>query len=328
MRRDTLLTALANVKAALEASSAHQVLSYLGSRSKSEDTLSPSFVTSALSGYAQFMIAYNEFGNEEKKILEDFGFLELKEASTWITPTRPEPRKPTVSARIRYYLETAEPFFKLLTRQADIKEIIVQDTKTRKPIQTKKLTFIIREQESPTLTLSDFSSIISDIENAFQTILKINSDPPSDLIILALDSGSDKSIDVAGIAGAVEKFSNFLLEVWDRVRFARANKVRASIKTASDGLTLLNELRAAQEKGALSAEEAEKLKRVLLKSVDDLFAKGVYTREMQDNVPLRPNEVEYHRVKQITHYSDAKVKQDVTKADDDPSDDDESSSDA
>ena len=90
--------------------------------------------------------------------------------------------------------------------------------------------------------------------------------------------------------------------MWDRIRFARATKLRASIKAASEGLTLLNELKTIQEKGAVSAEEAEKLKRVLLKSVDDLFLKGVYTNEMEQSVPIQPSAIEYQRTKLITHY--------------------------
>ena len=60
--------------------------------------------------------------------------------------------------------------------------------------------------------------------------------------------------------------------------------MRANIKTASEGLTLLTELKTLQDKGAVSTEEAEKLKRVLLKSVDDLFLKGVYTTDMQESM--------------------------------------------
>jgi hypothetical protein len=194
----------------------------------------------------------------------------------------------------------------LLEREENNKEVIVQtgDKNSVKAFPTRKLTFFIRDSNSPTLTLRDFSSIIDDIESAFQAALKISGAAPSDLIILGLDSGSEKSLDVAGIAEAVDKLSTFFLEAGDRIRFSRSSKARANIKAASDGLSLLNELRASQEKGSVSPEEAEKLRRTLLKSVDDLFTKGVYTREMQESLPLKPNQVTYQRTKLITHYGD------------------------
>jgi hypothetical protein len=154
-------------------------------------------------------------------------------------------------------------------------------------------------------------------------VLKIGGDPPSDLIVAAFDSGSDKSLDLIGAAAAVEKLSAFLLEAWDRIRFARTTKLRASIKAASDGLTLLNELKVAQEKGTVTAEEAEKLKRVLLKSVDDLFLKGVYTDEMEESVPLQPSAIEFQRTKLITHFVEpnAPPRPDLSAEDVDPDDD-------
>src|SRR5262249_9053943 len=142
------------------------------------------------------------------------------------------------------------------------KEIILETLhqKIHKGLSTKKMTFFIREPNTPTLTLKELSSIILDIEAIFQAILKIEGrEITSDLIVVALDSGSEKSIDVVGLASAVEKLSTFLLEAWDRIRFARASKLRASIKTASDGLIVLTDLKAAQDKGVLTPERLKSL---------------------------------------------------------------------
>jgi hypothetical protein len=308
MRREVLLAALANINGALKDSGATEIFRYLNNRpgSKSEETHPSAFLRAAISGYAKFMVAFEKFGDGEKQVLTDFRLSELVESSVWITAEKPQSKIPTLNARIRYFLETVTPFSQLLHRESDAKEVIIHagNKKNRKAVPTKKITFYIREPNSPTLTLREFSSIIDDIENAFQTILKIIKDAPSDLVIVALDSGSEKSLDVVGIAEAVDKLSNFLLEAWDRIRFAHSSKVRANIKAASDGLSLLNELKASQEKGSLSPEEAEKLKRLLLKSVDGLFIKGVYTKEMQENVPTRPNQIDFQRTKLITHYDD------------------------
>jgi hypothetical protein len=309
MRRETLKRALSNVFSAIEASQAPNVFRYLSGprREEKERSFPPEFYRDALEGYSKFMNAFGAFGPEERKILGIFELETLAVPDVWLTPIRVEGSKPTLYGRLRYVVETFPRFSMLLERGSDEEEIALRPAQkgSSTVFPTKRLTFFIRELETPTLTLRDFASIIGDIETIFQAVLKVSGEKGSDLVVVALDSGSEKSIDVVGIASAVDKLSGFMLEVWDRIRFARANKVRASIKTASEGLTLLNELRVSQEKGAVTPEEAEKLKRVLLKSVDDLFVKGVYTDEMQQSVPLQPRELQFQRTKLIAHYSSA-----------------------
>ena len=247
-------------------------------------------------------------GWQKKKILGEFGLDALASSQTWISLRKPDEQgSATIAARIRYAIETFPQFINILLRDSEEKEIILETLhqKIHKGLSTKKMTFFIREPNTPTLTLKELSSIILDIEAIFQAILKIEGrEITSDLIVVALDSGSEKSIDVVGLASAVEKLSTFLLEAWDRIRFARASKLRASIKTASDGLIVLTDLKAAQDKGVLTPEEAEKLKRTVLKNVDELCQKGVYTKEMQESIPTQPNQIEFQRTKLITHYGD------------------------
>jgi hypothetical protein len=260
----------------------------------------------SLQHYAMFRLLHEKFGPPENELLDRFGLKPLVEPDTWATAGRPTPDGPSLAAKIRYAMETFPKFAKILDRETD-ENLVIQTKENKKgaiqTLATKKITFLVRESDALTLTLKELSSILSDIENIFQSIVKITGAPPSDLVVAALDSGSEKSLDLVGVATAVDKLTAFLLEAWDRVRFARTSKMRASIKTASEGLAVLNELKAAQEKGAISAEEAEKLKRTVLKSVEDLFSKGVYIPEMEESIPVRPSEIPYQRTKLLTHYS-------------------------
>src|SRR5712664_430580 len=305
MRRETLVKELVAIEAALKQSGAGKIFSFLARSSGERDAKPPEFLADSLNGDASFMISYQNFGPEEKEILKEFYLDALVQAETWVSSLKPTPDSPQLNLRVRFVLETFPKFANILRRDIEKMDLVVPfaDQKAEQILPTKRMTFLIRELDKPTLTLKDFGSIIGDIESLFQAILKIDGASTSDLVVVALDSGSEKSIDVVGIAAAVDKLSTFLLEVWDRVRFARSSKLRASIKTTSEGIALLNELKACQEKGSLSAEEAEKLKRVLLKGVDDLFVKGVYTREMQESVPIQPSQLEFQRTKLLANYS-------------------------
>lgn len=115
-------------------------------------------------------------------------------------------------------------------------------------------------------------------------------------------SGSDKSIDFIGLAAAIDKLSNAILQSWDRVRFAKSAKTSASIKTASEGILLISQIATATEHGAMTPEEAEKMRRTVIKSIDDLFANGVYTKAMETVPPFQPDQLIVERRKLITHY--------------------------
>lgn len=119
-----------------------------------------------------------------------------------------------------------------------------------------------------------------------------------------MNSGSDKSFDLVGLAKAVAALKDLLLDGWDRVRFARAQKADASFKSALEGLSLIKEIHACAEKGALSADEAEKLKRSTIRSVDELLSNGVYTKEMEEPIALTTQKLPLERRKLITHYKD------------------------
>ena len=104
-----------------------------------------------------------------------------------------------------------------------------------------------------------------------------------------------------GIAEGIAKLSGFMLEAWNRIRFARAEKTKTSIKTASEGLSLLSELKQAEEKKAISSEEAEKLRRTIFRSIDSLFDSGVYISEMETvNLPTLKT-LPYERKKLLTY---------------------------
>jgi len=198
------------------------------------------------------------------------------------------------------------PLLELLRRTSETDEIILEEPAKKgksKTISTARLTFLVREPNAPNLTVNQFAEILEAIQSLYNIILKVNELENSELVVGSLDSGSDKSIDIIGVASGIAKLSDLLLQSWDRVRFARSAKTAASIKTASDGLTLLTQVNTAAEKGAITAEEAEKLRRTVIKSIDDLFHNGVYTRTMEESRPIQPSQLPVERRKLITHFS-------------------------
>ena len=121
------------------------------------------------------------------------------------------------------------------------------------------------------------------------------------MVIGSMDLGSEKSFDVIGVASAISKLSSFLLECWNCVRFHSAEKAEKNIKTASEGLDLMAKIQQNLGKRSIVEAEAARLKKVVLKCVNNLFNNGVYTPEMELIVVVKPSQLPVDRRKMISY---------------------------
>jgi hypothetical protein len=162
-------------------------------------------------------------------------------------------------------------------------------------------TILIKDKDVPELSVRHLSSILNDIETLYHTIAKIYGIDGGELVIGSMDSGSEKSFDVIGVASGISKLSSFLLECWNRVRFHSAEKAERNIKTASEGLDLMAKIQQNLEKRSIDETEAARLKKVVLKCVNNLFNNGVYTPEMELIVVVKPSQLPVERRKMIPY---------------------------
>jgi hypothetical protein len=227
--------------------------------------------------------------------MDAFGLMKVTEPKFWrsFISADEKNRSETVRARWGTMLidEYMPPILNLLRSGEETAPIVVREGGKKgkqKSIPTRKITFLIRESDIPNLSVEQFGHILDAVQNLYNAILKVHNLGQAELVVGSLDSGSDKSIDIIGVASAIAKLSDLLLQSWDRVRFGRSAKLSTSIKTASDGITLLAQISAAVTAGTISAAEGEKLRRTVVKNIDELFSNGVYTKEMEADVPILP----------------------------------------
>jgi hypothetical protein len=162
MRRETLLKALVAIEAALKKSGARQIFTFLSRMGTEREAKPVQFLAEALNGYASFMISYQSFSLEEKQVLAEFELEFLTQSEAWVTHHKPTPDGPSQALKIRFVLETFPKFSKILRRDLEKMDFIVPSTdqKTEQTLPTKRMTFLIRELDKPTLTLKDFGSIV------------------------------------------------------------------------------------------------------------------------------------------------------------------------
>ena len=323
MRRDELISAFEHILHVIVKYRIAEALSAFLTRGADKS----GSVAVAMRAFADIARESTSFGKAEREILKIFRLEVMLKAEFWqeaVTArdggARPQPLNRAYSSV--HDLTTYGPrIITLLKRQSDLQTIIIEEPTKKgkqKQVSTERLTLYIREPGAPNLTVDQLSSILTHIRNLYDAITTIEQLEHTELVIGSLDSGSDKSLDLIGIAEAINKLSSFLLEAWDRVRFSKTMKLSASVKTATESLGLVTQIAGCVEKSILSAEEGEKLKRIIIKGVEELFASGVYTGAM-DSVELpKPSMLPVERRKLITHYADQTPKETEATTDEPP----------
>jgi hypothetical protein len=258
---------------------------------RSRDDKETPTLAQVLDTFATFMNNYSRFSETEREIVTAFNLDPLREAEFWydmLSAKEVKTRQQAVDARwSTLMMEQYIPkVLHLLQRPLESVPIIVRDSGKKeksksKLLPTETVTFFIRESETPNLSVDQFAHILNAVQNLYNVILKVHNLGHSELVVGALDSGSDKSIDIIGVAAAIAKLSELLLQSWDRVRFGRTAKMSASIKTASDGLTLLTQVASAVSAGTITNAEGEKLRRTVVKSIGAPLKIAAFRRTMR-----------------------------------------------
>ncbi len=298
MRRRELIDAILSVSETLTSTGASRFFREAGRPEKPLDD-------KILRTYTDFMVASSHFNAAEDAVMSAFGIDPIKEPNLWTG--LPETRRDVfVKCRlgIVFLQDYSESIVKLIERGSAEEGFILQDVKKKQSITmaAQRLTILVREPDHPSLTVKQFAEALHSLEQLYSVIAKVSNLESSELVVGQMDSGSDKSFDVIGIEKGIAQLSNLLLQCWDRVRHGPQHKLSASLKVASDGVTLLEQISAATEKNALTKEEAEKLRRTVIKGVEDLFAKGVYTPQMETQVQPRPSQLPVERRKLLAHH--------------------------
>ena len=315
MRRDELIHGIENLRKALSQARIQQVItSALRSGTKPESTSAAGY-----QAYATFMIAYAGFGEAERKLMGALKLLPIISPEFW-TKISARESSGAEAAEARLGTLMVRDFFpaieELLRRSTDDVGLSFEDLeKSGQPVEARKIRFFIREPGEPSLTVKHFAQIMESIENLHSAITTIYDLPPNELVVGALDSGSDKEFDLLGIAKAVKILSETLLEGWNRCRSAKATDASVSYKTALEGISVLEKLRIAEQSNSISAESAESLRRTIVKSIDDLFSNGVYTEVMEGQPNIVPSALPVERRKLLTHHVSDGKKDDLAPAD-------------
>jgi hypothetical protein len=143
------------------------------------------------------------------------------------------------------------------------------------------LSILLVEDEGQRSTPDRLILALQGVTEIYQAIATMEGVAHSDLAVLAIDSGSDKSFDFLGLAKVMAIAKETLIAVWDRRVFHRHVHVSMCIQTIAESLPVIQHIHELKEAGALSPEQAELLKRQMISGTSKLLEVGAVTPEME-----------------------------------------------
>lgn len=123
--------------------------------------------------------------------------------------------------------------------------------------------------------------VLDAISNLYSVFATIESESVSDLIVLACDSGSDKSFDFLGMAKLMEQIKETIIEIWDRRVFYRQKHASECLALIAESLPIIEKIEELKNSESLGPEQAEILKRKVIDGATKFIQAGATIQEME-----------------------------------------------
>ena len=235
--------------------------------------------------FREYSLRSAQFGDAARALVKIFDLQQLEAPAFWAGISS-DPR--------RAQMALAEVFPTIIFAQNGLPQIIalVQPEAVRQfelakatpdsPYANKETLSLLLpegpEKFSGPLRLSGALESIDLLYAACAEVLEL---PTSDLIVMACDSGSDKSFDLLGTAKAVEGVKEILLGVWDRVVFYRERQFAQRMELITASLPIIDRIGELEKEKKMGPEQAELIRRKVIDGVSKFLSTGASIPEME-----------------------------------------------
>lgn len=123
--------------------------------------------------------------------------------------------------------------------------------------------------------------LLSSVEIMYAAIAEANNVSVDTLAVVAMDSGSEKSFDFLGVAKVMEQFKETLQWLFNVVAYHKQNATIRNLQVASETLSVIAELGKLENDGALTGEQASRVRHSLFSGLEKFAGTGAYIPEME-----------------------------------------------
>ncbi|MGQ0674570.1 MAG: hypothetical protein ACT4N4_00525 [Rhodospirillales bacterium] len=243
------------------------------------------FLDMGTQAFETIITAYKSFSDSEKKIFLELGLDDLKETKWWSSLFRllnDETREREKLFAVRRVFHRCNLATEILPQLLRIFEQEVPNGVTEGPVSKQRAYLTIVLPEPPELISSlrrvrEMFKAVDQLYNALSTLREAKAEP---LALVRCDSRSDQSFDFLGAKDIIMEMRLFVVELFDRLAFFKQRKLIANLDGISKSMSVLDDLKNAQDNGTISPEQAEILKRAIVGAADALLETGAITPEM------------------------------------------------
>lgn len=183
------------------------------------------------------------------------------------------------------YVRAVTPISQFLSSFINLlkREFNSYDEKDNNLIKDNKILNIILPEEDKYYSSPDrIVKVLSSIQEFYNAFTIIYSDKSVNLSVVAIDSGSDKSFDFFGAAKIIETIKTTLFDIYDRVIFHREDKHEKKLDLIAKSLPVMEKVAELEKSNALSAEQAELLRRNILGATNKFINSGAMLPEFSE----------------------------------------------
>ncbi len=292
MRRERIIKAVNSLRDALHAAQIRELLRVTRTGPQVDGANRTQRI---LLAYNEFTRHYQQFGEEEKDLMGFFGLNPLLDISFWsslIDGEQAMNRKLLADVDIGAYniIFVMPKLRELLTRETDKGELIIANPDGTEG-ELKRVRVLIAEKERSLTDPQVIVSVIRSMDELYDAVSALHPEAPVKLAIGSIDSGSAKSFDFFGTAAVMEDVNVLLVNVWDRIKYAAEENFRYQIEVAMMAAGFITRIKDAQAQNMLGEEQAQRIIRGAVKSIETLFRSGAYTEEMDTPRDVRASRV-------------------------------------
>jgi hypothetical protein len=293
MRRDTVISAADRVVTDLTDSGVDTMFDKAiekfrdGGITRADERSSISFEV-----FRKYSITTANYGEAEIEVCKILELDLLLAAATWEKlANAPDPGFLFEWTRKIEFAKTHLPKVVKLFRQEHVIE-----AKTGGPLPKElegrtAITFILPEDAHEYSTPGRLVAALDAITSIYSVFCTIEGQSETDLIVLACDSGSDKSFDFLGLAKMMEQVRKFVIAIWDRRVFYRHMHASQCIALIAQSLPVVERIEELKRSKTIDPEQAELLKRKTLQGATMFLESGIYIDEMAHETNHSPRQL-------------------------------------
>jgi hypothetical protein len=243
----------------------------------------------SLNEYSLGVSRFSEVEREISKIMELDVFVDVNNWQEMITERHSVFE---LASKVRTTFSFLPKFLRLI--EQDNVEIMKHDLSKAPPeFQGKALlTVIILEEKGVYSSPKRIIETLEAIDLIYDSVAILNEERTEQkMILLACDSGSDKSFDFLGLAKLVEMVKEIILSLWDRVVFFREKQMGERIDLIAKSLPVIERIVEMEKLNHLAPEQAEILRRNIVSGVEKFIQAGAIIPEVESHSRYNPRQL-------------------------------------